>query len=208
MKQGRFLDSLFKRESPALTDLVDEINAAAASAREQLREQGFSGSDIENALTGGAAIYQKIVDDPKKYKDADYSLQVIEAAAEIQALIDEDRFLDDPKKVAAVIGLAFQCGLSFGMNPAVHSGDDMGEYLTTLANKSHRRDREAKVLASELAHKRWRDDSTCTIKKVAELTRSDLENSKYYYATSTVRGWIKDLAPPALKRGGRPRNPN
>ena len=206
MKQGGILDSLFKRKSPALKDLVDEINAAASSARNLLLEEGFSDADIDDAIAGGAAMFEKIVDDPRKHKAADYSLQVLEIAAAIRGLVEKHDFLDNPRRVATAIGLAFQCGLGFGMNPMTRSADFKGEYFTALAKMSHQNDRAAERIARDRTRKYWIQNPNQTIANTTGQMQVDLQELGWKnYAHDTVYDWIKNLAPPHIRRGGRPK---
>ena len=211
MKQGKILDSLFRRQSPALKDLICEINVAASKARDVLLEHGFSDADIDDALAGGAAIYQQIADSPKTHKAADYCLQVLETAAEIQNLIEEPDFLSNPRMVASALGLSFQCGLGFGINPTTRDADISGEYLTEQAHKRHRGDNEAKRTARDLAREYWKQDLNRTTSDTTSMIRIKLNDSGLLnylgqpYKHDTVYSWIKDLAPPHIRRGGRPK---
>ncbi len=81
------------------------------------------------------------------------------------------------------------------------------ERLNKGRRNSHRKDREAKDDARDIASTSWREDQNEPIEELVSYIKTRLQEGGYKtYTPETIGGWIKDLAPPDVRpRRGRPK---
>ena len=76
----------------------------------------------------------------------------------------------------------------------------------TKANKSHENSRAAKAFAIDIAVKSWNEEPHETITAMVDYVQKQLINDgQKKYSPITIRRWINELAPPDIRKGGRPK---
>lgn len=99
----------------------------------------------------------------------------------------------------------------FKADPALRKAfkdEVMSSTAATRANMLHEDNRAAKEFARQIASNSWIENPDEKTNDLAcYICEKLVDNGHKIYKSGTVKDWIKDLAPPELRKPGRPANP-